>query len=111
MTPENIRTVAALDVAGRTHYIAAPMELLLFLSAFLSALTGAINGVRAPEVGLYQTAGGIEASDAGAVANATVSARRFPAPARAIGTILVAAPLAALAIAPHVALYASRRRE
>ncbi len=77
---------------------ARPMELLLFLSAILSALTGAISGVRAPEAQMHQ------AYVAGAQATA---ARAMPA--RAVRAYLALADgwesratrdLPAIAVAP-----------
>jgi hypothetical protein len=59
------------------------MELLLFLSALLSALTGAISGVRAPETQVHQTCG------AAAVAHAAAAAQA--APTRAVRSWLALA--------------------
>ena len=44
-----------MDLAGSSHYVALAMEFLLILSALLSAVTGAITGVRGPEAGMHQT--------------------------------------------------------
>ena len=59
------------------------MELLLFLSALLTALTGAISGVRAPEAQVHQACG----TTVGAPASATARA----APIRSVRTWLTLA--------------------
>lgn len=45
-----------MDVGASRHYVARAMEFLLILSAMLSAVTGAISGVRAPEPRLHHAA-------------------------------------------------------
>jgi hypothetical protein len=59
------------------------MELLLFLSALLSALTGAISGVRAPEMQVHQACGTAAAAQ-------TVAATQA-APIRSVRTWLALA--------------------
>lgn len=88
------------------------MELLLILTALLSALTGAISGVRAPEVRLHQSV--VEASSAARTsAPATVRVAARPI-VQAVPTLVATSffgvePVFALdAVIP---LYAERRRE
>lgn len=45
-----------MDLRAARHYVAGAMEFLLILSAMLSAVTGAISGVRAPEPRLHHAA-------------------------------------------------------
>ncbi len=74
------------------------MELLLFLSALLTALTGAISGVRAPETQFHQSAGPV----AGAQAKSAATAR-IARPAKSY-LALVAAPRGAVTAMAPVAL-------
>jgi hypothetical protein len=88
------------------------MEFLLLLSAFLSALTGAISGVRAPEMQIHH-----------ASAQTPVAAIDIQAPRRAVGA-RVSQSVATLAsaawpasepvawfVAASIPLYADRLRE
>lgn len=87
------------------------MNLLLLLSAFLSALTGAITGAQPPAVRLHQAVAEARVAQAGAARVAAVPARPVvqALPLRvAIAGIGVLAPRVAFALIP---LYASRRRE
>ncbi len=88
------------------------MEFLLLISAFLSALTGAISGVRTPELRVHH-----------ASAQTPVAANDIQAPRRAVGA-RVSQSVASLAsaarpvsepvarfVAASVPLYADRLRE
>lgn len=89
----------------------AAMELLLILSALLSALTGAISGVRAPEVRLHQAVVEASAVQASAPATARVAVRQF---VQAMPTLVAAASFGVkpvFALDTLIPLYAARRRE
>jgi hypothetical protein len=87
------------------------LELLLILSALLSALTGAISGVRAPEVRLHQApVAAIVARTSAPSAGRVVS----HLPLRAAATVRDVAALGAVtmfALKAIVPLHAERRRE
>jgi hypothetical protein len=59
-----------MDLRPPRHYVAGAMELLLILSAMLSAVTGAVGGARAPEARLHAAV----AAEARAMPSATVAA-------------------------------------
>ena len=59
-----------MDVQTHRHYVAGAMEILLILSALLSALNGALTGPRGPEAAIRHEA----AVEAVAVAEAAVDA-------------------------------------
>jgi hypothetical protein len=87
------------------------MELLLILSALLSALTGAISGVRAPEVRLHQAVVEASAVQASAPTAARVAARPI---IQAMPKLVATASFgvrAVFALDTVIPLYAERRRE
>ena len=84
------------------------MEFLLLLSAMLTALTGAITGVRAPEVPVQQVAGA--ASVAHAAEKVAEAITRPAAPVAGIRPGFVAVHITAAPRA-SVPLYADRLRE
>lgn len=82
------------------------MEFLLLLSAMLTALTGAITGVRAPEPRVQQVA-----SAAIIRSEATLTAASRPAPARpAVRVEPTATMPVVFALADAVPLYLGRLR-
>jgi hypothetical protein len=98
-----------MDDPLRAHYIPRQMNLLLILSALLSALTGAISGVRAPAA-QYQAvqARAVQASAPRAVRTTpTVVAAALPS-LRVLAAAALPAGFALTALAP---LYMDRRRE
>ena len=87
------------------------MELLLILSALLSALTGAISGVRAPEVRLHQAV--VEAGTIRSVAPAIARVAVRPI-VQALPTLVAAATFGVktfFSLDLSIPLYAERRRE
>ena len=83
------------------------MELLLILSAMLSAVTGAFSGVRGPEgrVDTAQAAVGAQVAVAAVEQQAPAARAARPAVGRAPSDV---APLPAFAVAPAAPLYADR---
>jgi hypothetical protein len=87
------------------------MKVLLFLSAILSALTGAISGVRAADVPAHQTALESAYVQVAAPKAAFRAARRPEAVLPALTSLAEAPRVLPVAVAPVAPLYAGRRRE
>ena len=83
------------------------MELLLILSAMLSAVTGAFSGVGGAEVRAPQAEAAVGAQVAAAVVERQVAPARPDRPADVPATTEVAA-LAGFALAAAIPLYADR---
>ena len=83
------------------------MELLLILSAMLSAVTGAFSGVRGPEGRLDPAQAAVGAQVAVSAVEQQVPAARAARPAQAPVSTEVA-PLPGFAVAPAAPLYADR---
>lgn len=86
------------------------MEFLLLLSAFMSALTGAITGARPPEVRLHQTVVEARVSVA-APRSVRVASPVLRQALPSLGAIADFDLRPAVAIAAQIPLYAARRRE
>jgi len=84
------------------------MELLLALLSLLTAATGAVAGVRAPEASVHQTAAGIVAMTPARRAAPRMIVAREVRPARIADD---AVPAASAEPFPIASLYADRRRE
>ena len=95
-----------MDLGPPRHYVAGAMELLLILSAMLSAVTGAFSGARGAELRpLHAAQVQAEAHCAEAAAEAVRLPRALPAEAPRIAAIF--AP-AAFDLAASIPLYADR---
>jgi hypothetical protein len=98
-----------VDVSVRHAYVGRRMNLLLLLSALLSALTGVGGSVRSPDVA-QAVAGSVRAVDAVAVRQRVATSR--PAQALPVLTIAAAMPLSIeLPLAVREPLWTGRRRE
>lgn len=87
------------------------MEFLLLLSAFMSALTGAITGSRPPELGMHQAVSGVAIAT---VATPRAAATPFHLTAPAFGAlpqVSVAPAFVVTALQPAVPIFSGRRRE
>lgn len=100
-----------LDAPPTTDYIAKSMELLLLISAFLSALTGAITGVRPQEVRSHQTL--TEARARHVAVPRIVRARALPLlqALPALAEVAREAVYQNISITGQTPLYMARRRE
>lgn len=83
------------------------MELLLILSAMLSAVTGAFTGVRGPEGRLHPAQAAVGAQVAVSAVEQQAPATRAARPPAAPASKEVE-PLPAFAVAPAAPLYADR---
>jgi len=118
-----MRFSSAMDVGRATTYVQCEgvvcarfwttrLELLLILSALLSALTGAVASGRAPEVRLHHAVASVRlVSTTAHIADARM-AHRVPSPLPTRRD-LASAPVigAAVVIPPHRPIYLDRQRE
>ncbi len=83
------------------------MELLLILSAMLSAVTGAFSGVSGPDAGVPQAEAAVGAQAAAAVIEQQVAPAVADRPAGTVSTIELP-ELPGFALAAAIPLYADR---
>jgi hypothetical protein len=81
------------------------MQLLLFISALLSALTGAISGVRAPEAQFHQSAGAIAGAQASVTAQ-VASVRQVRSYLALVTEPRFAVTVAMPPVSPNLAIFA-----
>jgi hypothetical protein len=96
-----------VDVSARRSYVADAMNLLLLLSALLSALAGVGGSVRAPSPAQAVTSAA--AAQVAPAPPARASARPVSVPPALAGVAAMRMTIAALPLA--IPLWASRRRE
>lgn len=99
-----------MDLGARGHYVPRAMELLLILSAMLSAVTGAFTGARAPEPRLHHPAAQIVAV-AEPRAETAVVVRRSESELPGIALLAALAEAPGFAIAAPAPLFAVRLNE
>ena len=97
-----------LDARHRRLYIAGVVNLLLFLSALLSALTGVVGGGRVAEVPQYTAAA---SASARVSARPAVNVKRPIAALPRLQEVANALPAKVFALTPATPLFAGRRRE
>jgi hypothetical protein len=95
-----------MDLRASRHYVADAMEFLLILSAMLSAITGAISGVRAPEPRLHHAAA-LQAEAPCATAAQQVVRLEMPGPSEGPRIAATFAPRA-FGLEAAIPLYADR---
>lgn len=102
----NAASHQGMDLRPSRHYVAGAMELLLILSAMLSAVTGAFAGVRAPEARPHHAA--VVQAEAPCLQQArNVAPREAPAVAELPRVAAIFAP-PAFDLAASIPLYADR---
>lgn len=99
--------IAPVDVGHRASYVAVAMNLLLLLSALLSALTG-VGAARSEVTSQAVCSQLVEANAPRAAAPAAIARPLQPLPAL---VALAVATDGLFALAPIEPLFASRRRE
>ena len=96
-----------MDLGPSAYYVAFSMELLLILSAMLSAVTGAFTGVRGPEAQVHRTEAAVGAQLAASAVQQEAREASPPRPAASLPPTEVR-PLPAFAIVAAAPLSTDR---